>query len=140
VTLLARRDYARAELAARLADRGYDPGCIEGVVGALAGRGFLDDARYAGHFVQYHAARGQGPLRIRRELAEAGVGEVLIDEALAAIEDWPARARVLRQRRFGGVAPAAWAEKARQARFLQYRGFSTDHIRSALGPDFDDET
>jgi len=29
--------------------------------------------------------------------------------------------------------PKRWPEKAREARFLQYRGFSTDHIRSALG-------
>ena len=103
-----------------------------------------NDERFAGHFVQYHAARGQGPLRIRRELAEVGVGEAMIEQALAAVEDWPDRARDLRRRRFGGRPPSAWAEKARQARFLQYRGFSTDHIRSALGSvpgtDFDDET
>jgi len=39
----------------------------------------------------------------------------------------------VRARRFGAEVPADWREKARQARFLQYRGFSADHIRSALG-------
>jgi SOS response regulatory protein OraA/RecX len=33
--------------------------------------------------------------------------------------------------------PESWSDKARQARFLQYRGFSSDHIRFALGSDFD---
>jgi regulatory protein len=36
--------------------------------------------------------------------------------------------------------PESWPEKARQARFLQYRGFSSDHIRAALGADFDSDS
>ena len=47
------------------------------------------------------------------------------------------RAREARIRRFGPEVPLERAQKVRQARFLQYRGFSSDHIRSALGPDFD---
>jgi regulatory protein len=43
----------------------------------------------------------------------------------------------VRNRKFGPEPPADWPEKARQARFLQYRGFSSDHIRLALGADFD---
>ena len=46
---------------------------------------------------------------------------------------------------FSGGAEKKRFERSRQMRFLQYRGFSTDHIRSALGssgahPDLDDET
>ena len=43
----------------------------------------------------------------------------------------------LMTRRFGADLPDTWPEKAKQARFLQYRGFSGDQIRAALGPDFD---
>jgi regulatory protein len=35
-------------------------------------------------------------------------------------------------RRFGAEVPQDWPERARQSRFLQYRGFSNDHIASAL--------
>jgi regulatory protein len=52
---------------------------------------------------------------------------------LAEGQDWAQRARDTRRRKFGEAPPADWAERGRQARFLQYRGFSTDHIRSALG-------
>ena len=36
--------------------------------------------------------------------------------------------------------PKDWKERSRQARFLQYRGFSTDHIRAVLEGDPDDES
>ena len=140
VAFLARRDYASGELAAKLRERGYDPGVVQALVTDLAARRLLDDARYAGHFVAYHRARGQGPLRIRRELEGFGVAGVLVDEALATVPDWAAVAREVRQRRFGAEPPSEWAEKGRQARFLQYRGFSNDHIRSALGADLELDT
>jgi len=110
------------------------------LIGELRARHLLDDGRYAGHFVQYHVKRGQGPARIRRELKEAGVEANFIDEALGSVSDWAEIARQVRRRRFGAKAPASWPEKGRQARFLQYRGFTNDHIRSALGPDFDPDS
>jgi regulatory protein len=137
---LARRDYAGGELAAKLGERGFTTPVIQALITELRTRALLNDERYAGHFVQYRLARGQGPMRIRRELGEAGVATMLIDAALAAVSDWAEIARQVRRRRFGPKAPASWPEKGRQARFLQYRGFSNDHIRSALGPDFDPDS
>jgi regulatory protein len=140
VGLLARRDYACGELTAKLGERGFTTPVIQVLIEELRARGLLDDERYAAHFVQYHVARGQGPLRIRRDLQAAGVVAASIDAALAAVSDWAGIARQVRRRRFGAAAPASWPEKGRQARFLQYRGFSNDHIRSALGPDFDPDS
>jgi len=140
VGLLARRDYAGGELAGKLGQRGFAGPLIETLIGELRARHLLDDERYAGHFVQYHVRRGQGPARIRRELTEAGVAAGLIDAALGSVSDWAEIARQVRRRRFGAKPPASWPEKGRQARFLQYRGFTNDHIRSALGPDFDPDS
>ncbi len=140
VGLLARRDYGSGELAGKLGQRGFASPLIETLIGELRARALLDDERYAGHYVAYHSARGQGPVRIRRDLGQAGVAAPLIDAALAAVGDWAGIARQVRRRRFGAKAPASWAEKGRQARFLQYRGFTNDHIRSALGPDFDPDS
>ena len=137
MTLLARRDFACQELAGKLRERGFDAGVIAALVAQLLQRGLLDDARFAGHFVAYRAGRGQGPMRIHRELGELGVDSALIDAAIAAGPDWQAMARDVRRRRFGPEAPDDWAEKSRQSRFLQYRGFSNDHIRHAVGPDPD---
>ena len=137
VALMARRDYACGELTGKLRERGYDPGVVQQLIHALRERRLLNDERYAGHFVQYHLARGQGPQRIRRDLEAFDVDGALIAAALAAVPDWSAVARDVRRRRFGAEPPTEWAEKGRQARFLQYRGFSNDHIRSALGPDLE---
>lgn len=137
VTLLARRDYACGELAGKLRERGYDADVVQQLIDELRGRRLLNDERYAGHFVDYHRARGQGPVRIRRDLEAFDVDAALIDAALAAVADWATIAREVRRRRFGSEAPVDWREKGRQARFLQYRGFSNDHIRAALGPDFE---
>jgi regulatory protein len=138
VTLLARRDHACGELAGKLRERGYDAEVIDALVADLRSRRLLDDERYAGHYVEYHRARGQGPVRIRRELGMVGVEAAIAEAALGAGADWAAQARSIRARRFGAKPPVSWREKARQARFLQYRGFSSDHIRLALGSDLDD--
>jgi regulatory protein len=135
VALLARRDYSSTGLRARLVAQGYEAATVQQVLEELIERRYVDDERYAAQYVSYHAARGHGPKRIEHELAAEGLGEELVAAALATIGDWSALARELRIRRFGLAGPTNWQEKARQARFLLYRGFSNDHIRSALGPD-----
>jgi regulatory protein len=137
INLLARRDFATDELRVKLERRGYDRDVVSTVVAELIEERFLDDARYAANYVSYHADRGQGPLRIAADLRALGLTDPLIEAALASGPDWRAAARELRLRKFGPGEPADWAEQARQARFLQYRGFSSDDIRSALGADFD---
>jgi regulatory protein len=87
--------------------------------------------------VRYEAARGHGPVRIRAELQALGLSGEQIEAALVEGPDWQALAREVRVRKFGLEPPVEWPQKARQARFLQYRGFSSDHIRLALGADFD---
>ncbi|HTV77182.1 MAG TPA: regulatory protein RecX [Steroidobacteraceae bacterium] len=139
VALLARRDFACGELAARLQQGGYDAQAVAAVIADLKAERVLDDARFAGHYVAYHAQRGQGPRRIALDLGTRGVAPAQVEAALAAGPDWAALAREVRNRRFGRTLPVSWPEKARQGRFLQYRGFSSDHIRSALGPDFESE-
>jgi regulatory protein len=137
IGLLARRDFASGELRQRLERKGFEAGTAATAVAELTQERALNDARYAENYVSYHADRGHGPLRIGADLRALGLPDALVEAALAAGPDWRALARELRLRKYGPEEPFEWAEKARQARFLQYRGFSSDHIRSALGPDLD---
>jgi regulatory protein len=130
--LLSRRDFCSGELRETLVAQGFEPATVQGVADEFIERGYLNDERYTEQYVTQHAERGQGPLRIERELVQRGVDAALIEAALAAGQDWAQRARELRIRRFGLAEPKRWPDKAKQARFLQYRGFSNDHIRSAL--------
>ena len=134
VTLLARRDFAPGELAARLTARGFAAATVQRLIAALAAAGTLNPARYAQNYVTRHVARGQGPLRIAAALRQRGVEPELIEQALAE-HDWPQLARTVAGRRFGAGEPVSWRERAQRARFLQYRGFSADHIRLATGAD-----
>ena len=137
VTLLARRDWLTGELSAKLQGAGGDPQVVAGVIAELARERLLDDARYAEHYVASRAERGQGPLRIAADLASLGAPRELIEAAVAAGPDWRTLASAVRRRKFGAEPPDSWAERARQARFLQYRGFSSDHIRAATGADLE---
>ncbi|MGC1459576.1 MAG: regulatory protein RecX [Steroidobacteraceae bacterium] len=139
VALLARRDFACRELADQLEQEGYPTEIVAAVIADLTAARILDDSRFAAHYVAYHAQRGQGPRRIAMDLGNRGVAQALIDAALAGGPDWAGLAREVRIRRFGLALPKSWAEQAKQGRFLQYRGFSSDHVRSALGPDFESE-
>jgi regulatory protein len=120
-----------------LEEKGFEADAAAAAVAALIEERTLDDARFAQNFVTYHAGRGQGPVRIAAELATLGLTAELIQAAVAGGPDWRALAREVRVRKFGAAPPESWAEKGRQARFLQYRGFSSDHIRLALESDFD---
>ena len=140
IALLARRDFASGELRQKLDSEGYDSAVIASVLADLAAERALDDARYAQNYVMYHSERGHGPLRITADLHALGVAEELIERALATVPDWRALARDVRIRKFGAELPQDPTEKTRQARFLRYRGFSSDHIRAATGADFDPDS
>jgi regulatory protein len=133
--LLARREHTSAEARQKLLEQGFEAAVVELVITDFIERHLLDDARYAEHYVSAHAGRGQGPVRIRHALDDLGLAAATIEQALEAGPDFRILCRQLRQRRFGDAPPADWTEKGKQVRFLQYRGFSLDHIRSALGPD-----
>lgn len=137
LTLLARRDWLTGELSAKLHSAGGDPQAVAAVIAALAEERLLEDSRYAERYVASRAERGQGPLRIAADLASLGAARELIAAAIESGPDWRAVASAVRRRKFGAAAPESWGERARQARFLQYRGFSADHIRAALGADLD---
>jgi regulatory protein len=130
---LARRDYASADLRRKLVDKGYDSTLIGELVERLRAEKLVDDRRFVESFVGLRAARGQGPVRMRAALREFGVCGELVEAALAAHGDWIAGLLQARSKRFGAKIPVHGADMQRQARFLLYRGFTEDQIRSALG-------
>ncbi len=133
---LARREYGRAELVKKLADKGYEQGVAEDAVARLGEEGLQSDARFAESFVQSRINQGKGPVRIRQELGQRGIGDAAIEAALEeAAPDWFGLAREIRYKKFGRALPPDFTEKARQMRFLQYRGFEQGHIQAAVGGD-----
>ncbi len=133
LALQSYREHGARELEAKLTRKGYDALTAAQVIDDLRESGLVSDHRFAEAFVRSHAARGHGPVRIRYALRELGVAAELIEPSLAPAEfDWAELAAKLRQRKFGEGVPGSYAERAKQMRFLQYRGFSTDQIRAAF--------
>lgn len=135
---LARREYARQELARKLGDAGFSPDAVEQAVSRLTDDGLQDDARFAEAFVRSRVNQGKGPVRIRADLAQRGVAASVIDAAMEEQDgDWRHLARQVREKKFGPGLPHTFSEKARQMRFLQYRGFEPGQIQAAVGGDDD---
>ena len=131
VRLLARREYARAELEARLVAKGASRTDVAVVVDELAALGYVSDERYARAFADQKSGR-YSRRGIAVELKAKGVGAGDISAALATIlVDDASALEALWQRRFGAL-PADDREKARQVRFLQARGFSLSAILAFL--------
>jgi regulatory protein len=134
---LARRDHAAEDLRRKLLEKGYDALVVAPLLDALRTEKLLDDRRFTENFVAYHAARGQGPMRVRAELRRHGLEGILVEECLDAFPDWIVQLRKVQQKKFGAKLPGNYADKQRQARFLGYRGFTSAQIRTALGFDID---
>jgi regulatory protein len=139
MALLARRDFASKELREKLDAKGFAAAATAVVIADLTRAGLLNDERYAQNYVAYHTGRGEGPIRMAAQLRRRGLAVELIEAALASGPDWYALARKVCGAKFGSQPPANWAQRARQARFLQYRGFSSDHIRAATGAELDQD-
>ena len=129
--LLARREHSRTELARKLAGQGTTEE-IDAVLDDLQQRNLLSDVRMTDAYLRSHGARF-GAIKLRQNLRAKGVSAETVDNGLHEAELPPEldRARMLWQRKFGQL-PADAKEWARQARFLQSRGFSSDTIRRLL--------
>ncbi len=130
---LARREHARGELARKLETAGFDPDVAADAIRRLADEGLQSDRRFVELFVQSRINQGKGPVRIHAELGERGIPSSSVDEILEeSCEDWHALARSIRVKKFGRALPVDFKDKARQMRFLQYRGFEPDQIQLAV--------
>jgi regulatory protein len=128
--LLTRRDHSRAELRAKLAGHAESADELDAVLDRLQGERLLSDQRFASQRVVARAGR-YGNARLRQELRQKGVGDDEIAAALPEAGDESERCRAVWARKFGELPDSAEA-RARQMRFLQYRGFSGEAIRRVL--------
>ncbi|MCP4302706.1 MAG: regulatory protein RecX [Gammaproteobacteria bacterium] len=130
---LARREYGQTELIQKLAEKGFDRRIVEQAIGKLTEEGLQSDRRFAESFVQSRVNQGKGPVRIRLDLGQRGIRDAEIEIALDASDaDWTVLAQEIRLKKFGRVKPADFKAKAKQMRFLQYRGFEPDEIQAAM--------
>lgn len=113
---------------------------IQAILDDFQKRGWLSDERFAEQVVNTRKNR-YGSLKVAHELREKGVADHVVEQATASIDDLE-NARRVWQKKFGALPDSreAWAK---QARFLQSRGFGFEVIKKVLNQKFDrdfDET
>lgn len=133
IAMLARRDHSAYELTQKLKIKGYPAGMIEPLLIELAQKGFLNEQRYTENYIYSHRNKGNGPLRIARALEARGIADEMIAKHLQITDNaWFIVVRSVWQKHFKGKMPTNLKERAKQMRFLQYRGFTHEQIGSVF--------
>ena len=129
MNLLARREHSQKELRQKLLKRFADAVIVDAQIERLAEENLQSDERFAQSYVRMRAMRGYGPVRIRQELRERGLRDDEIAVAFEALDDsWFDLAWSAFVKKFGEQPDGDVKARSRRDRFMQYRGFSRDHI------------
>ena len=136
LNILGRREHTRAQLRRKLLQRKFDAAGIERTLDELTAAGFLDDERAAKTFAR-HAShiKGQGRMRIARELAARGVDPELVAQTLDAQidpDEEAARLRAALEKRARGRDLSDRRESSKVWQALVRQGFSPDAVSKAL--------
>lgn len=122
--LLARREHSRQEMLRKLQQRGASATICEATLDQLEEDGLLSDERFCEAYIHARTQRGIGPERLREELRERGVVEYLVESCLQAAQwDWSESAGKVFAKRFPEGPAQNPKDRAKQLRFMQYRGF-----------------
>lgn len=111
---------------------------VKAILDDFQNRGWLSDARFTEQLV--HARKSKfGSARVANELKEKGVADDLIQTAVASIKETEFDHALTICRKKYHNAPTSREDWARQARFLQSRGFNFDIIKKVLNTQQDIE-
>ncbi len=128
---LARREWTRHELTLKLAPHAESAAELAQLLDDFTSRGWLSEQRAAEQIARLRRSR-YGMARIRHDLQTKGVPAEMVSATLAGLKEGELdAARAVWRRKFR-AAPTSAAERAKQARFLQNRGFSSEVITRLL--------
>ena len=151
---LSRREYGKAELKQKLIDKEQDPNKIDALLDEFEEKGYQSDYRTTLMLIRESIRKGRGRGHIKQEFYRKKIAmpdniDELIDMANTESEefsefiddsvdnlvegvDWLKLAVTARTKKYGDDIPTEQKDKAKQLRFLQYRGFNTDICFQAL--------
>ena len=151
---LSRREYGKAELRQKLLDKEQEADKIDALLDEFEEKGYQSDYRTTLMLIRENIRKGCGRGRIKQEFYRKKMAmpdniDELIDMANAESDefsefiddsadnlvegvDWLKLAVSARTRKYGDTIPVEQKDKAKQLRFLQYRGFNSDICFEAL--------
>lgn len=149
---LSRREHSAGELRQKLIDKEQDPQKVDELLLEFAEKGYQSDYRTALMLIREGIRKGRGRLRIKNDFYKRKVEvpsnidelidmatednqefvDVLSDNDMVEGVDWLRLAVEARVKKYGDEIPKDPKIKARQLRFLQYRGFQPDICFQAI--------
>ena len=129
--VLTRKDYSKAELIEKLALYAESRDEVIALVEELSAQRYQSDQRVAEIMLSSQKRKGKGPNRIKMALKTKKIDSSLIAEELKET-DWAEQAYQLKVKKYGKSVERDPKIKAKQIRFLMYRGFEMDAIMKAI--------
>lgn len=129
--VLTRKEYAKAELIEKLCLYAEDRDEVLELVDELARENYQSDQRVAETMLSSQKRKGKGPNQIKMKLKSKKIDTALISEELKET-DWVQQAYELKVKKYGTEVTKDPKLKAKQIRFLMYRGFEMDAIIKAI--------
>lgn len=128
---LGKREYSSAELGQKLKAYADENDDIPALLEDFKSKGWLSDTRFTEQIVNARQSKF-GSAKIAHELREKGVAGHLIAEAIEQVKDNELENATEVWRKKFKTGPKSREEWAKQARFLQSRGFGFDLIKKVL--------
>lgn len=129
--VLTRKEYSKKDLIDKLVLYAQNKEEVLSLVDELARENYQSDARVAEMTVRSQLRKGKGPNRIKLALKSKHVDKALAEPEMKEI-DWYEQAYLLKVKKYGYEVAQDAKLKAKQIRFLQYRGFEMDAIMKAI--------
>lgn len=131
--LLGMREYSEKLLRQKIVIKGYLQEEAQSVIDYLLENNWLSDERFCQTFVRSKANRGKGPVRIAFELTDKGISSQLQHQVMEELDiDWQACCDQVAERKVNSSQlQNKLQDRQKLERFLRYRGFSGEQIRSS---------
>ena len=129
--VLTRKEYSKKDLIEKLALYAESRDEVNTLVDELSRENYQSDQRVAEMLVRSQIRKGKGPNRIKLALRAKSIDSELAKHDMNEI-DWYEEAYQLKVKKYGTEVSKDPKIKAKQIRFLQYRGFEMDAIMKAI--------
>ena len=129
--VLTRKEYSKKDLIEKLALYAENREEVLTLVEELSRENYQSDQRVAEMVVRSQIRKGKGPNRIKLALRAKSIDKELAQNDMNEI-DWYDEAYQLKVKKYGVDVNKDPKIKAKQIRFLQYRGFEMDAIMKAI--------
>jgi len=138
IRYLSYREHAISEMRAKLLKKFDSVFVIDQVLAFLLDEDLLSEERYAESYIRVRVSKGYGPEHIRNELSYKGISKSVIRQSFDLNEiDWDQEIRKVWAKKYQKISVESQVQdRAKQWRFLLYRGFSRDQINRLFEESF----